>query len=109
MWKIRKLDEQLFEGAAAKIHEFLDIEPLMPPGRLRLSKALNRPLMCQLYCNCTARVLPQECRGMDYMISGMSSVTGRHEQWNGHASEAPADIDRIYIVSDEDRAFGQAW
>ena len=46
--EIRKLDEQLFEGAAAKIHAFLDIELLMPPGRLRLSKALNRPLMWPL-------------------------------------------------------------
>ena len=52
MWKIRKLDEQLFAGAAAKIHEFLDIEPLMPPGRLLLSKLLGRPVMDDLACNC---------------------------------------------------------
>ena len=45
MWKIRKLDEQLFDGAAAKIHAFLDIEPLMPPERLALSQKLGRPLM----------------------------------------------------------------
>ena len=37
MWKIQKLDEQLFNGFAARVHEFLDIEPLMPPGRLRFS------------------------------------------------------------------------
>ena len=45
MWKIRKLDEQLFDGAAAKTHEFLDIELLMPPGRLRLSKLLGRAMV----------------------------------------------------------------
>ena len=45
MWKIRKLDEQLFMGAAAKIHEFLDIEHLMSPEKLSLSKQLGRPLM----------------------------------------------------------------
>ena len=48
MWKIRNLDKQLFMGAAAKIHEFLDIEQLMSPGKLSLSKQLGRPLMGKL-------------------------------------------------------------
>ena len=110
MWKIRKLDEQLFDGAAAKIHEYLDIEPLMPPGRLRLSKSLKRPMMCPLYCDCMARVFLQECRDMDCRISGMHmNDEGRYKRWKGHVSGAPADVDRVYIVSDEDRAFGKAW
>ena len=29
------MDEKLFMGAAAKIHEFLNIELLIQPGRLR--------------------------------------------------------------------------
>ena len=106
MWKIRKLDEQLFDGAAAKIHEFLDIEPFMPPGRLRLSKSLKRPMMHPLRCDCMGRGSLQECRDMDCMISGEYM---NYKRWRGHASEAPVDIDNIYIVSDEDRAFGKAW
>ena len=106
MWKIRKLDEQLFDGAAAKIHEFLDIEPFMPPGRLRLSKSLKRPMMHPLRCDCMGRGSLQECRDMDCMISGTYM---NYKRWRGHASEAPVDIDNIYIVSDEDRAFGKAW
>ena len=106
MWKIRKLDEQLFDGAAAKIHEFLDIEPFMPPGRLRLPKSLKRPMMHPLRCDCMGRGSPQECRDMDCMISGTYM---NYKRWRGHASEAPVDTDNIYIVSDEDRAFGKAW
>ena len=106
MWKIRKLDEQLFDGAAAKIHEFLDIEPFMPPGRLRLSKALKRPMMHPLRCDCMGRGSLQECRDMDCRISGMHM---NYKRWRGHASEAPGDTNNIYIVSDEDRAFGKAW
>ena len=107
MWKIRKLDEQLFDGAAANIYEYLDIEPLMPPGRLRLSKSLKRPMMHPLRCDCMGRVFLQECRDMDCMISG--TYRKGCKRWRGHASEAPVDIDNIYIVSDEDRAFGKAW
>ena len=70
MWKIRKLDEQLFDGAAAKIHEFLDIELLMPPGRLRLSKLLGRPVMLGLQCNCTAIANIEELRGTDCQVHG---------------------------------------
>ena len=110
MWKIRKLDEQLFDGAAAKIHAFLDIEPLMPPGRLHLSKSLKRPMMYPLYCDCMASVSLQECRDMDCMIRGTyMNDERRYKKWKGHVSGAPADTHNVYIVSGEDRAFGKAW
>jgi hypothetical protein len=44
---------------------------------------------------------------MDCMIHGR--IKGRGMQWNGHASEAPANTRDIYILSDEDHAFGKAW
>jgi hypothetical protein len=70
MWKLRGLDRQLFEGAEAKIFEFLDIEPLMPPGRLRLSKALGRPCMGDIDCHCMAMVSLAEARRMDCEVAG---------------------------------------
>ena len=70
MWKLRGLDKWLFEGAEAKIFEFLDIEPLMPPGRLRLSKALGRPCMGDIDCHCMAIVSLDEARRMDCEVAG---------------------------------------
>ena len=65
MWKIRKLDEQLFDGAAAKIYEFLDVSRLMPPERLALSQKLGRPLMSKRWHEAVSpaevRMLEPEC------------------------------------------------
>ena len=65
MWKIRKLDEQLFDGAAAKIYEYLDVSRLMPPERLALSQKLGRPLMSQRWHEAVSpaevRMLEPEC------------------------------------------------
>ena len=62
MWKIRKLDEQLFDGAAAKIYEYLDLKTLMPPERLALSQKLGRPLMTR---RCHEAVSPAEVRMLE--------------------------------------------
>ena len=75
MWKIRKLDEQLFAGAAAKIHEFLDIEALMPPGRLRFSKLMGRPLMRCLDCKCLEREFLDNLQDIDCTVAGAVSYT----------------------------------
>ena len=107
MWKIRKLDEQLFMGAAAKIHEFLDIELVVPPGRLRLSKLFGRAMLGDIGCDCVDWAFFDECRNVDCKISGMLNVPG-YARWAGHASRAPHLID-VTIVSDEDREFGEAW
>ena len=84
MSKICKLDEQLFMGAATKIHEFLDIEPLMPPGRLRLSKLLGRPVMEDLICNCAAVANIEELRRLDCVVYGgmVEWVDGFPESWD---------------------------
>jgi hypothetical protein len=115
MWKIRKLDEQLFQGAAAKIHAFLDIEPLMPPGRLRMSKLFGRPVMDELKCNCTAAAHMEEIRDMDCRVHGrqttpffFTSTNSYFMPWRGPARDAP-DLAGIRIISAEDKAWGQAW
>ena len=114
MWKIRKLDEQLFDGAAAKIHAFLDIEPLMPPGRLRLSKLLGRPVMLGLQCNCTAIADIEELRGTDCQVHGGEAVFNlrhgvlRYRHWMGMAWDAP-DLVGACVISAEDKAWGLAW
>ena len=107
MWKIRKLDEQLFVGAAAKIREFLDIEPLMPPGRLRLSKLFGRAMIDDLQCDRVGWAFRNECRNVDCEISGTRNAPG-YVRWAGHASRAP-NLVNITIVSGEDREFGEAW
>ena len=108
MWKIRKLDDQLFAGAAAKIHEFLDIEPLMPRGRLRLSKLFGRPVIGSIECNCVDITTIEECRNIQCTISGYR-IFPQISPWMGHANDAPADIASLCIVSDEDFEFGEAW
>ena len=115
MWKIRKLDEQLFIGAAAKIYEFLDIEPLMPPGRLRLSKLLGRPVMDELRCNCTAIANLLELRDMDCQVHGGQVVFNirhgvvRFRPWMGLMRDAPPHLWGPRIISTEDKAWGMAW
>jgi hypothetical protein len=132
MWKLRGLDRQLFEGAEAKIFEFLDIEPLMPPARLRLSKLLGRPVMDRVWCYCVAAVTLDEVRGTDLEVHGQTGNAirfrvGRWEPtfyldvWRGPARDAPADLVGACLISDkgesevgwqarhEDAAFGDAW
>ena len=112
MWKIRKLDEQLFDGAAAKIHEFLDIELLMPPGRLRLSKLLGRPVIDDIMCDCLGAAFIDECRNVDCTISCVYQPQPgwRWTRWMGHTRDAPVrQIACVHIVSDEDTEFGKAW
>ena len=119
MWKIRKLDEQLFMGAAAKIHEFLDIEPLMPPGRLRFSKLLGRPLMRYLDCKCLEREFLDNLQDIDCTVAGeygdrlYAATENRYWQrlrvWSGHVSSAPRDLVGVMIISDEDLDFGRKW
>jgi hypothetical protein len=75
MWKLRGLDDQLFDGAAARIHGFLDITPLMPPARLKFSRLLGRPLMAEIGCNCIASVTLDEARRLD------CEVSGQHGNW----------------------------
>ena len=88
MWKIRKLDEQLFMGAAAKIHEFLDIESLMSPGKLSLSKQLGRPLMGKLIHEA---VYIEEVKTLDCEVHGYYVCTnGRRSSYEGDARSAPA-------------------
>ena len=88
MWKIRKLDEQLFMGAAAKIHEFLDIESLMSPGKLSLSKQLGRPLMGKLI---NEAVYIEEVKTLDCEVHGYYVCTnGRRSSYEGDARSAPA-------------------
>ena len=118
MWKLRGLDRQLFEGAEAKIFEFLDIEPLMPPGRLRLSKALGRPCMGDIQCHCTAMVSLDEARQMDCEVVGqhgfcvISCTPWRQyflRRWRGPARDAPVDLVGVEVVDAEDYEFGEAW
>ena len=115
MWKIRKLDEQLFQGAAAKIHAFLDIEPLMPPGRLRLSKLLGRPVMDELNCNCTAATYVEELGDMDCEVHGGQTVhllflpaVPCFRSWRGLSRDAP-NLVGVRVISTDDKAWGQAW
>ena len=107
MWKIRKLDEQLFDGAAAKIHEFLDIELLMPPGRLRLSKLLGRAMVKHIECDCVGWAFQNECRNIDCYISGLG-CSPRYVRWASHASVTP-NLTSVTIMTHEDREFGEAW
>jgi hypothetical protein len=119
MSKIRKLDKQLFMGAAAKVHEFLDIEPLMPPGRLRFSKLLGRPLMRCLSCKCLEEEFIDNLQGIDCTVAGeygerlyvspTSDYCQRLRVWSGHVSAAPMDLVGVVIVSDEDLEFGRRW
>ena len=119
MWKIRKLDEQLFMGAAAKIHEFLDIERLMPPGRLRFSKLLGRPLMRYLDCKCLQREFLDNLQDIDCTVAGehgdrlYAATDNKNWQrlrvWSGHVSTAPTDLVGVTITSDEDLDFGRRW
>ena len=91
MWKIHKLDEKLFMGAAAKIHEFLDIEPLMSPEKLSLSKQLGRPLMGKLIHEavCIEEVKTLDCEVQGYYVS----TNGRRCSYEGDARSAPAIYD----------------
>ena len=118
MWQFRKLDEQLFEGFAAMVHEFLDIEPLMPPGRLRLSKALGRPCMGDIDCHCMAMVSLAEARRMDCEVAGQHGFSMRSctpwqqhflRRWRGPARDAPVDLVGVEVVGTEDCEFGDAW
>ena len=84
MWKICKLDEQLFMGAAAKIHEFLDIEHLMSPEKLSLSKQLGRPLMSKFVHEA---VYIEEVKTLDCEVHGYC-VEGRW--YEEDARSAPA-------------------
>ena len=108
MWKIRKLDEQLFDGAAAKIHAFLDIQSLMPSGRLRLFKLLGRPVMDGLRCNCTAIANIEELRGTDCQVLGGQPVFNlmplalRYRHWMGMARDAP-HLWGVRVISAEDK------
>ena len=112
MWKIRKLDEQLFMGAAAKIHEFLDIEPLMPPGRLRLSKLLGRPVMDDLHCNCVIANI-EELRNLDCQIHGGIVFWPDEEPesftWTGPSRDGHRALVGVRVISDEDKDWGLAW
>ena len=115
MWKIQKLDLQLFEGFAARVYEFLDIEPLMPPGRLRFSKLLGRPMMDTLQCNCTGVANIDELRHMDCRVHGgsafylfRSTVPTSYRPWMGHVRDAP-NLVGVRIISDEDADWGEAW
>ena len=118
MWKLRGLDRQLFEGAEAKIFEFLDIEPLMPPARLRFSRLLDRPLMTPLECHCIAAVSLDEARA-DWEVCGQTGNeiqfaigelwTPYLDAWRGLARDAPADLVGVCLVSDEDCEFGAEW
>ena len=119
MWKLRGLDDQLFDGAAARIYAFLDITPLMPPARLKFSRLLGRPLMAEIGCNCIASVTLDEARRLDCEVSGQHGNLIRFligswpfpslALWRGAARDAPADLVGVSIVSDEDQAFGEAW
>jgi hypothetical protein len=118
MWKLRGLDKWLFEGAEAKIFEFLDIEPLMPPGRLRLSKALGRPCMGDIDCHCMAMVSLDEARRVDCEVAGQHGFTMRSctpwqqhflRRWRGPARDAPVDLVGVEVVGAEDCEFGDAW
>jgi hypothetical protein len=62
MWKLRGLDRQLFEGAEAKIFEFLDIEPSCRRPGCASRRLLDRPLMHPLECHCIAAVSLDEAR-----------------------------------------------
>ena len=119
MWKLRGLDEQLFEGAEARIFEFLDITPLMPPARLRFSKLLGRPVMGSVHCHCVAAVSLDEVRDTDWEVCGQTGNVIRFEigewpspyldVWRGLARDAPADLVGVCLVSDEDWKFGVRW
>jgi hypothetical protein len=119
MWKFRNLDKQLFMGAAAKIHEFLDIEQLMPPERLRLSKLLGRPLMRHIDCNCLEKEFLNNLQDIDCTVAGeygdrlYAAIENRYWQrlrvWSGHVSSAPRDLVGVMIISDEDLDFGRKW
>ena len=111
MWKIRKLDEQLFMGAAAKIHEFLDIESLMSPGKLSLSKQLGRPLMGKLIHEA---VYIEEVKTLDCEVHGYYVCTnGRRSSYEGDARSAPAIYDaRVRCCGWENhniKAFEMGW
>ena len=130
MWKLRGLDRQLFEGAEAKIFEFLDIEPLMPPARLRISKLLGRPVMDYVWCDCIPVSL-DEMRSTDLEVHGQTGNVIRFrigrcdptlylDVWRGPARDAPADLVGVRLVIDEgeledgsprpvDLAFEDAW
>jgi hypothetical protein len=119
MWKLRGLDGQLFEGAEAKIFKFLDIEPLMPPARLRLSKMLGRPVMDNVNCHCIAAMSLDEARDTDWEVCGQTGNEIRFEigalprpyldVWRGPARDAPADLVGMCLVSNEDWKFGAGW
>ena len=117
MWKIQKLDLQLFEGFAARVHEFLDIEPLMPPGRLRFSKLLGRPITTSLHCKCLDCEMLDDLEGIDCTVAGEygdrlymaqdNEGAQRLRTWSGHVSSAPRDLVGVMIISDEDLEFGR--
>ena len=119
MWKIQKLDLQLFEGFAARVHEFLDIEPLMPPGRLRVSKLLGRPITKSLHCKCLDCEMLDDLEGIDCTVAGEygdrlymaqdNEGAQRLRTWSGHVSSAPRDLVGVMIISDEDLEFGRNW
>ena len=100
------------------VHEFLDIEPLMPPGRRRLSKALGRPCMGDIDCHCMAMVSLAEARRMDCEVAGQHGFSvrsyapwGQHllRRWRGPARDAPVDLVGVEVVGAEDCEFGDAW
>ena len=119
MWKIQKLDLQLFEGFAARVHEFLDIEPLMPPGRLRFSKLLGRPITKSLHCKCLDCEMLDDLEGIDCTVAGEygdrlymaqdNEGAQRLRTWSGHVSSAPRGLVGVMIMSDEDLEFGRNW
>ena len=120
MWKLRGLDRQLFEGVEARIFEFLDVAPLMPPARLRFSKLLGRPLMEPVECHCVATVSLDEVRDTEWEVHGQTGNEIRFaigeawprpylDVWCGLARDAPADLVGVCLVSNEDWTFGAGW
>ena len=83
----------------------------MPPGRLRLSKLLGRPVMYDLTCNCIIANI-EELRSLSCVVNGgmVEWVDGFPESWSwaGPVIDAP-DLMGVRVISDEDKEWGLAW
>ena len=119
MWKIHKLDEQLFDGAEAKIYEYLDVSRLMPPKRLALSQKLGRPLMSQRWHEAVSpaevRMLEPECEVEgEYSVprvGGQCVELGLH-RFEGPARDATGDLYGATFLCrdcDDDPIFYDNW
>ena len=104
----------LFQGFKEMLLPYLDIEPLMPPERLRWSRILGRPLMEQTMiqaCQTTiAAVMTEEMQPYpDCEVFGYHQEEDYVGNYQMRFDEIPEDPFWLYIVSEGDDDFAAAW